>query len=185
MLWINFIHLYQPANTNSEYIIQAAENSYKRILRALQKNNNTRFTININGCLIERLLELGYKDLIADFKKLAEEGRIEIVSTAAYHPVLPLLPKVEVVKQIKKQEKILKKYLGIKKRPNGFFLPEMAYSPEISRVIHALGYKWIIIDEIARTGKIDETDISKVYKDINSGLKVVFRSNLILMFLVF
>ncbi len=176
MLWINFIHLYQPANTKSEYIVEAAEASYKRILRALQENPTIKFTININACLIERLLELKYFDLIKGFRRLAEEGQIEIVSTAAYHPVLPLLPKIEVITQIKKQEKILKEHLGIKKRPKGFFLPEMAYSPEVSKIIHALGYKWIILDEIARTGKIDETDVSKVYKDENSGLKVIFRS---------
>ncbi|NCD00753.1 hypothetical protein EOL94_01565 [bacterium] len=176
MLWLNFIHLYQPANTKSEYIIEAVENSYKRILRGLQENKNIKFTININGCLIERLLELGYKDLINGFKKLIKEGRVEIVSTAAYHPFLPLLPKTEIIKQIKKQEEVLKKYLDIKKRPRGFFLPEMAYSPEVSKIIHALGYRWIIIDEIARTGKIDETDISKIYKDKNSGLKIIFRS---------
>ncbi|MCF7820112.1 MAG: polysaccharide deacetylase family protein [Candidatus Pacebacteria bacterium] len=176
MLWINFIHLYQPANTKSQYIEEAVDLSYQRLLQALKENSRTKFTININGCLIERLFEMGRVDIISGFKDLISRGQLEIVSTAAYHPVLPLISKQEMARQIKEQEKILHKYLGVKNKPKGFFLPEMAYSPQVSKVLASLGYKWIILDEIAFKGKIDEAEVDKVYQDKYSGLKIIFRS---------
>jgi predicted glycosyl hydrolase (DUF1957 family) len=176
MQWINFVHLYQPANTNDYYVKEAAENSYARILRALRANSNIKFTININACLLYQLDHLGYKWLIDGFKKLYEKKQIEVVSTAAYHPVIPLLPVYEIRKQILEQENALKKYLNVQAKPKGFFFPEMAYSPQAAKIIKDLGYEWIILDEIAYQGQLDEVDFKKVYLDKNSQLKVIFRS---------
>lgn len=176
MLWINFIHLYQPANTKAEYIKQATSLSYQRILKALKENPNINLTINISGCLVKRLVEMGREDIVTGFRELYQRGQIELVSTAAYHPVLPLISKSEIINQIHEQEEILQKYLGVNERLPGFFMPEMAYSSYISKILFELGYKWIILDEIAFSGEIDKVDISKVYQDKNSGLKVVFRS---------
>ncbi len=176
MKWINFIHLYQPANTKDCYIKEAVENSYSRILRALKEHPQIKFTININACLLYRLEEMGYMWLINGFKDLYEKGQIEIVSTAAYHPVLPLIPKYEVKKQVLEQEKALFKYFGISEKVKGFFFPEMAYSPQVAKTIKEMGYDWIILDEIAYQGELDKVNFEKIYIDKNSKLKVIFRS---------
>ena len=61
----------------------------------------------------------------------------------------------------------------------------MAYSPKLVPILEKLGYKWIIIDEIAKTGKLDQ---SVTYKIKDSGLVVFFRdrgpSNLIMSAMV-
>ncbi len=176
MKWINFIHLYQPANTNNYYVKEAVEHSYSRILRALQENPNVKFTININACLLYQLDHLGYRWLIDGFKKLYEKKQIELVSTASYHPVIPLLPEHEIRKQVLEQEDALKKYLNVQEKPKGFFFPEMAYSSQSAKVIKDLGYKWIILDEIAYQGHLDKVDFEKIYLDKTSQLKVIFRS---------
>jgi len=62
--WINLLHFYQPPTTDNETIIEAAEKSYKRIISALKRNRQIKFTINITGCLLERLEILGYRELI-------------------------------------------------------------------------------------------------------------------------
>jgi alpha-amylase/alpha-mannosidase (GH57 family) len=175
MLWINFLHFYQPANADAHIIKEATEESYMRIIRALEEHPNIKFTFNITGCLVSRWEELGYFDLIKRIKKLIKKKQIEIVGTASYHPILPLITEKEAVWQIKDQEKILKKYFGIKK-PAGFFPPEMAYSPKIGKLIKKLGYKWIILDEIAYNGKLNKANLSKIYKDKTNGLKIIFRS---------
>jgi len=176
MKWINFIHLYQPANTNNYYVKEAVEHSYSRILRALQENPDIKFTININACLLYQLDHLGYMWLIDGFKELYEKKQIEIVSTASYHPVIPLLPEHEIKKQVLEQEDALKKYLNVQEKPKGFFFPEMAYSPQSAKVIKDLGYEWIILDEIAYQGHLDKVDFEKVYLDKISQLKIIFRS---------
>lgn len=176
MKWINFLHLYQPVNTDTYNIEEANEKSYKRILRALEENKNIRFTFNVAGCLIQRWEEMGEQKLIERLFSLVKKGRLELTGTAMYHPILPLIPEDEVIRQVKENEEILKKYLGSEYKPRGFFLPEMAYSPNIARIIKELGYEWIIVDEIINNGKLNQIDVTKVYEDENSGLKLVIRA---------
>lgn len=174
MRWINFLHLYQPMNADAFVIKEATEKSYYRIVRALEENN-IKFTLNINGCLLVRLDELGFNDLIARVGVLIEQGKVELTGNAMYHPLLPLVEKEEVKKQIQESIKIHNKYFpGYK--PKGFFLAEMAYSPEVAKIIKNFGFEWIILDEIACNGKLKSCDTKKIYSDKNSGLKIIFRS---------
>ncbi len=176
MLWINFLHIYQPANADGHVIKEAAEKSYNRIVRALEEHPRIKFTLNISGCLFLRLEELGYQDLIARIGKLIKRGQIELVGTAAYHPIIPLIPEKEAVRQIKENEEILKKHFGADFRPKGFFFPEMAYSAEAARMVKSLGYEWMILDEIAVNGLNFPIEFGRVYLDKNSGLNAIVRS---------
>ena len=144
MQWINFLHFYQPANIDAFVIKEATEQSYLRILRGLEKNKNIKFTANINGCLMLRWEELGYANVLEIIKKLVKRGKLELTGTAAYHPILPLIPKEEAKTQIRENEKIIKRLLGnVKLR--GFFMPEMAYGPEAAKLIKMLGYEYLIL----------------------------------------
>lgn len=176
MKWINFLHFYQPANIEAKIIEEAAQKSYFRLLRLFEENKNLRLTINISGCLLERMEELGMADFSSRLIPLLKSGRIEIVGTAAYHAFLPLLPEKEIIFQIKEQEKILQKHFGIS-RPKGFFLPEMAYSKEAAVIIKKLGYEYLILDPISYSPKNNnDLEALKVYRDQDSGLKIIFRN---------
>lgn len=189
--WINFLHIYQPANADDEKIHEATEKSYLRIIRGLEEHSNIKFTLNITGCLVLRWVETGNSDIIKRIKSLIEKGQIELTGSAAYHPLLPLIDSEEARKQIRENEEILLKYFGLK--PKGFFFPEMAYGSKVARIVKEMGYEWIILDEISRDGKLGKAmgisralhtppfghpsqEGSKVVIDKNSGLKVIFRS---------
>lgn len=169
MVWINFLHLYQPGNTEDRFIKDATEKSYKRIISALEKNPHIRFTLNISGCLLLRMEALGYGDFIQRIRILIEKGQIELTGSASYHPFLPLMPKDEAKKQIKENEEILLKYFNYK--PRGFYSPEMAHSPKVGKLVKSLGYEWLILDEISATGPA-----CPVGEDRASGLKIIFRN---------
>ena len=176
MLWINFLHIYQPVNTDAYNISEATEKSYLRIIRALEENAKIKFTMNINGCLFLRWEELGYHYLIKRIGELIKKEQLEITGNAAYHPLLPLIPLDEARKQILESEEIFRKYFGNDFKPKGFFFSEMAYGKEIAALVKSLGYEWIVLDEISREGKIGNHDFNKNYFDKNSGLKAIFRS---------
>lgn len=171
MWWINFLHLYQPANLESELIKEAVAKSYRRLIQLLEKKTNLKMTMNISACLIERLEEEGYSDLIKRIKILLDSQRVELVGTAAFHGFLANLPEEEIIWQIEYQEKVLKKYFEIDKL-KGFFIPEMAYHPKVAKIIAQKKYQWLILDEISAMEKID---FDYIYKDSDSGLKVIFR----------
>lgn len=155
-------------------IKEATELSYWRIVRALEEHPHVKFTINISGCLVSRWENLGYFDLIERIKNLIEKKQIELVGSAAYHPILPLISEGEAKRQIAENEEIIRKYFGTIKL-KGFFFPEMAYNHKVAKIIKSMGYKYLILDEISRNGKLNQTDTKKIYLDKNSGLKIVFR----------
>ncbi len=173
MIWINFLHLYQPANTDDYHLQESLDKSYWRLIRLLEENPELRMTFNVSGCLLERLEEMGRLDFIQALKKLNDSGRLELVSSAAYHGFLPLLPEEEARKQIEENEIILKRSFGSDFKAKGFFLPEMSYSPALAKIIKSFGYEWIILDEISAGHK--QINLEQVFLDEASGLKVIFR----------
>lgn len=68
------------------------------------------------------------RDLIGAFKKLQDDGYIELITCAATHGYLPLLSQdTSVQAQIKLGVQVHQKYFG--KKPRGIWLPESAYRP--------------------------------------------------------
>jgi len=123
-----------------------------------------------------RWQELGYGDLIQRIKKLVQAGRVELTGSLAYHPLTPLIPRPEAKRQIRENTDILKDNFGIDIKLTGFFLPEMAYSPEVGELLQAEGFSWLLLDEIAYNRQLNQADCSKKFRDKNSGLEIIFRS---------
>ncbi len=172
MTWINFLHLYQPANSDLYNISEALDKCYRPLLNFWEKHPDYHCTINISGCLLLRLEELRELEWIKRLKRLVKSGQIEIVGSAAYHALLPLISEAETMLQIREQEEILKRFLGVT-RLRGFFLPEMAYSPRVAKLVKSFGYEWLILDPVLTDEKFDNEIL---YVDQDSLLRVVFRS---------
>jgi predicted glycosyl hydrolase (DUF1957 family) len=174
MKWINVLHIYQPPTQNIEVVNLITKESYSLIADLLESYPKLKITLNISGCLLETLYKNGHQVLIGRFKKLIENDQIELLSSAAYHPILPLIPETEVIRQIEINESLLKKYLHLEEKPKGFYLPEMAFSMSIAKILSNLGYKWIILDKDTHfTGQNYSTDINYIID--NTSLSVIFR----------
>ena len=72
--------------------------------------------------------DLYAKDIVGAFRKLQDEGQIEIITCAATHGYLPLLSEDAAIDaQIKQGVENYRKHFG--KPPQGIWLPECAYRP--------------------------------------------------------
>ncbi len=184
MKWANFLHIYQPAGQQPDILAAVVTQSYRPILEGMKANPKARLTLNINGVLLEMFDQYGYRDLIDSINTLVKEGRLELTGSAKYHALLPFLSEKEMMRQIQENEATLKFYTQNQYQPNGFFPPEMAYDEKIAPMLEQLGYRWLIIDEIACGGKTGQVDYSKIYKIKGTNLSVFFRerspSNLIM-----
>ena len=172
IIWANFIHLYQPPFQQADRLKQINRESYQYVINFLNKYPQTKLTVNFTGSLIELLIKNKLSQTIKDFRKLAKGGQIEFVSSAKYHPILPLLPENEIKNQVETNDKINKAYFGATYNPTGFYFPEMAFSAQAGKAIKSLGYKWTILDEIHNPKTEKEI---KYYRDEQSGLDMVFR----------
>lgn len=178
MLWLNFLHIYQPPTLEKDLLVRITKEAYFNIIKILKQNPRHKITLNITACLTEYLYQVGYTKLIDDIKLLVKKGQIELTGSAAFHPLLPLIPIKEVERQIAINYDINKRHLGAVYQPQGFYLPEMAYSEEVARAVKRAGFSWIILDEISLDGKINNghIDYTKKYRIKNIGLKVIFRN---------
>jgi 1,4-alpha-glucan branching enzyme len=114
--------------------IEAAEQNIDEFQRYSRKNLlNLAYMWKGHYQKIKSDFENRYKkDLVGAFKKLQDDGYIEIITSAATHGYLPLLSlDTSVQAQIKLGVEINKKYYD--KKPKGIWLPECAYRPR---------YKW-------------------------------------------
>ncbi|MES2436738.1 MAG: hypothetical protein V4519_01900 [Patescibacteria group bacterium] len=173
LTWINFLHIYQPPTQSKEIVDLVVRESYETIVRVLNSYPKLKITLNISGSLIELLEKNGHQNLLADFKKLAEEKRIELVGSAMYHPLLALLPESEIVRQIELHNEISKRYFGDAYNPKGFFIPEMAYSKKVADIVEKMGFTWLILDGMHAASVTPNPEVHYTIEGTN--LSVVFR----------
>ncbi|MCK4744930.1 hypothetical protein KAS41_02625 [Candidatus Parcubacteria bacterium] len=176
MNWINLFHIYQPPDQTPEILKQVARQSYIPLFRFLKANPQIKITLNINASLSEQLQKQKLNSIIKNIRILAERGQIEFTGSAAYHPILPFLNKSEIIRQIELNYKINKKIFGDCYQPKGFFLPELCYNIKAAKIISQLGYRWIVLDEIAYNGRLGEAVFNKTYKIKGTSLRTVFRN---------
>ncbi len=163
MYWANFLHFYQPPTQKPVWVNKITAESYRPIIKGLLKQPGNKVTFNINGILLELLEENGHIDVIDMIRELLKRGQIEITGSAKYHPLLPFLPENEVIRQIKLNEEVLRKYFGDLWKPVGFFPPEMGFDVEVGKIVHKLGYKWVIVDELSFPMDKRPVDYGKIY----------------------
>ncbi len=184
MYWANFLHIYQPHGQQPDVLERVVGQSYRPLIQNLLKHDDARVTLNINGSLLELFDQYGYHDLIDGLAEAGRQGKVEFTGSAMYHALMPLLPRAEMLRQIKVNDQTNRRYLGDAWKPQGFFLPEMAWRSEVGPVLQEAGFKWVIMDEIAYHGKVDAVDYTKLYQIKDTNVTAFFRerrlSNLIM-----
>jgi hypothetical protein len=164
MYWTNFLHIYQPPTQTEEIVRKVTEESYRTLVHVLKKAPRGKITLNISAVLTEQLARYGLDDVIRGLRELAERGQIEFTGSAMYHPILPLIPKEEVIRQIKLNTDVNQHYFGEIYKPTGFFPPEMCYSYKVAQTVAELGFRWIMVDELSFKGKIGSVKYDRLYE---------------------
>jgi alpha-amylase/alpha-mannosidase (GH57 family) len=129
----------------------------------VEKKKN--FTEEDKRLLMKKQFEI-LKEIIPEYKKIAQTGQVEFSVTPFYHPILPLLwdtdiakiatpdiklPKKrfshpeDAVKQIKMAIEYFENIFGYK--PAGMWPSEGSVSEDVVKAIGAEGIKWIATDE--------------------------------------
>src|SRR5262249_37774847 len=86
------------------------------------------------------------RDLVGSFRRFQERGRLEIVTTAATHALLPLL--AHHPPSLRAQVLVARHHYRscFPTEPRGIWLPECAYSQGIERILRDAGLRWCITD---------------------------------------
>jgi alpha-amylase/alpha-mannosidase (GH57 family) len=119
----------------------------------LKKEENAKATLNFTGSLIEQINELAsvgfdsrLNGLWDRYKETLALGRSEFTGCGYFHPIFPLIPEADRLKQIEQHLSLFEQTFG--RRPEGFWLPELSFSPKVIPALAKNGIKWAIVDGI-------------------------------------
>ncbi|MHA1684727.1 MAG: hypothetical protein ACTSUE_27560 [Promethearchaeota archaeon] len=172
--WSPFLHFYQPSIQDAFVLKDINNTCYEPLFSMLLDNPEFKLTFNVNSILIDLLLDHGLEHSVELLKELVQKKQVEVVGSAKYHPILPLVPKKEALRQVHLQEEDLKKlFPGWEKK--GFFAPEMAISPGVVSMLSKLGYDWVISSGIACPS---DWLFDRIYRS-PEGVKLFFRDDII------
>ena len=152
------LHFYQPSNQFGEVVKKVARECYVPLIKSIKNDKRIKITANFPLSLLEQLDRYGFNWLICDIKELVDAGRVELVGSAAYHPLLTKIPRDFIDKQTILNEISLAYYFGSNKDfegedcfmikgVKGFFPPEMAINLQVLEDLKGLGYEWVSVDE--------------------------------------
>lgn len=185
MIWVNIFHAYQPPGWSTEILTKVAAESYRPFFEWLAAHPRIRLTVNVAGSLTEQLEANGAHDIVKNIAGLAARGQIELMGSAMYHPILPLMSESTARRQILQNSLRNHDLLGDAYAPRGFFPPELAFQPDLGRVISDAGFSWIALDEIAFDGNIGTAKFSTLFQMPNAPLYCIFRNRVISDYLFF
>ena len=184
--WAQLLHFYQPPTQVPSMLKRICDESYRPLLHVFEEYPSARLTVNFNGVLTDMLMDCGYRDIIEGFRSLAEIGQLEFTGTGKYHPILPLIPKEEVKRQIDLNIQTNRRFFGKSYAPQGFFPPEMCYTQDILQPVIKSGYRWIILSGIAcpvdwpmdiiHRAQFDGQEIAVFFRDDVLSNRISFRN---------
>ena len=173
--WAPLLHIYQPPTQEIEILRTINKECYQPLFSMMERHENAKFCLNINGVLIDLLYEFGLGDTMDLLKNLVAENKVEILGTGKFHPILPLIPKKEAYHQIQMNEELNRKEFGGSWERSGFFPPELAISPKVTEYLKDIGYKWVIMSGIACS---EDWAYDKIYTTPND-LQLFFRDDIL------
>ncbi len=153
------LNLHQPAG-NLEALLREQEWAAREILFALDRipralwqfEDVARVHLSLSGTLLETLASPEFQQRVYSIVKcgdllwhLQNQKIFQILGTAYYHPVLPLIPPPD-------REQQLSRWLGIGRHIfwrtlfNGFWPPEMGFCMELIPLLKRFGYRYVFVD---------------------------------------
>lgn len=150
--WAMLLHFYQPPTQELKITKSVLESCYLPLLRMLAAKSGYGLTLNVSGSLIAQLKKSGAEEFFDLIRKLITAGKIEMVNSVMYHPLMPITPKDVLERQTGKNSRMLKDLFGIESAA-GFFPPELAVNEQ---VLDLIGSDYIFVDENAPEPKSSE-----------------------------
>ena len=157
--WALVLNLHQPAGNLARLLDAdpwaAAEILYAldRIPRSLWADEEiARLHLSMSGTLLETLADPSFQhraygtvDCGSLLWYLQNTQIIDILGSAYYHAVLPLIPPEDRPEQLRRWRGI-GAHLFHRTNFTGFWPPEMAFTHQLIPLLHTLGYRYVLVD---------------------------------------
>ncbi|MFP4687496.1 MAG: alpha-amylase/4-alpha-glucanotransferase domain-containing protein [bacterium] len=165
------LHAHQPAGNFNHVFEEITEQSYKPFLKTYNERRPPgKISYHASGILLEwwKNNMPGIIDLLGE---LVNDDKIEILGGGFYEPILPLIPPVDRKNQVVKLLDYTEKLFGT--RPQGIWLTERIWSPELPGDLAEIGIKYTIVDDFHfQVAGWDRSKLSGYYMTEHNGSKL-------------
>lgn len=161
------IHNHQPVDNFGPVIEQNFQQAYRPFLTTLQEFPRVKVNFHVSGSLLEWLQE-NHVDYVADLKELVQAGRVELLTSGLYEPILTLLPEEDLVGQVTAYTDRLARVFGT--RPRGLWLTERVWEQSLVRPLVQAGVEYVVVDDTHfRNVGVPENDLFGYYVTEDQG----------------
>lgn len=138
------LHVHQPVGNFDHVFEEHAREVYLPFLRRLAERSFTPIVLHISGPLLEWLEAHGdpYLDLVG---RLVADGRVELLLSGFYEPVLAALPRADRLEQITWMREALRRRFGVE--ATGLWLTERVWEPELAADLARAGVRYALVDD--------------------------------------
>ena len=153
------LNLHQPSGNLQDLLVNQ-EWEARQILFAIDRIPRSLWTcedvgrvhLALSGTLLETLSEPDFQRQTYGTVKcgdllwhLQNQKIIQILGTAYYHPVLPLIPPADWEEQLSRWLQLGRHLFG-RSQFSGFWPPEMGFCMEMIPLLKRLGYRYVLVD---------------------------------------
>lgn len=135
-----------PPEPLSQGFHRLYESNHRPLLQLLTELTQP-VALSVPWGLTERWHNDGYHDALRICSQLRRDDRVEFVASAAYHPILPLLPREAIERQVVHDQMRHRELYG-EWSCRGFAPPELAYGPEMLGILAEQGFQWCCADDV-------------------------------------
>ena len=166
------LHNHQPVGNFPWVFQQVYEEAYLPIIEALERHSGVRLSLHYTGSLLDWMEET-HPEYLARIAALVQRNQVEIVSGGYYEPILPSIPDIDKVAQIRRLTERIQHHFGT--HPTGMWIAERVWEPGLPRLLREAGVEWTILDDVHfKNVGLEDSDLYGYYatEDQSSILKV-------------
>src|SRR6266700_1289200 len=138
------VHFHQPVGNFDHVFEQHVRDVYRPFLERLATREFLPIAIHMSGPLLEWLE--GHESALLDrIARLAVDGRLELLLSGFYEPVLAALPRQDRIEQIDWMRQAIRRRFGV--QASGLWLTERVWEPELAADLAQAGVRYALVDD--------------------------------------
>jgi alpha-amylase len=138
------LHFHQPYGNLDEVFADAMERCYLPTLDLIAEHPQVRSAVHVSGPLLD-WAEAHQPAMIERLASLVKSGQVEILGGGYQEPMLAILPDRDAIGQLTMMADRCEELLGA--RPEGMWLTERVWEPDLPRPIAEAGYRYTLLDD--------------------------------------
>lgn len=138
------IHVHQPVGNFDHVFAEHTRDVYLPLLQRLREREFFPIVMHLSGPLLE-WLEKSHSSYLDMVGELASAGKIEMLLSGYYEPILAALPREDRVEQIVWMRDAIRSRFGV--NASGLWLTERVWEPELAADLANAGVRYVLVDD--------------------------------------